>query len=386
MYLTTWLEAVNKDELSKIALHEHLNDFHSNAVSTLNTHAIAERAARRYYDDSLTNYTVDETFLQHCTSVIPDLSYWSWPAYMPGCISMNDNFTVNVYVTERDYIERRPVAMKLGKYLRKLGYADWECNQWTNQIKSDIRLAQSAELKLATGADIVDIYVNGPNSCMSGDSFYEGEVHPAAVYDSPDLACAYVQYEGETKIRARAMVNLIEDTYSVIYGNFVLLEKLLKANGYTEGDLEGCRIRAIPHDTTWVMPYIDGTDYVSETHDPEYLRIDSCGDIYCCNTYGIAADNYVCDCCGFTTNDPDEFYILGEWDVMYACDQSCAESLGWVYTEEWGNMTLMEDAYYSESDGRWYESSAELVYIDGYGYYALDDCDYNEDLDEWKLA
>lgn len=292
--------------------------------------------------------------------------------------------TFDVQITKEDFIRNRTQPMKIGKYFRRLGrHTDNEVNVMTNKIISEINVMLDAELQLATGEDIAEIYINGPNSCMSGESyeFSTDGLHPALVYDSPDLACAYVEING--RIVARAMVNLIENQYSTMYGNSELLGMLLSKEGYDSGYLDGCRVKKIPCNGTYLMPYIDGSDEVGD-EDEEYFIIGSCG-YRCTNTNGLVEDGIACAQCG-DHFDPDYDGIFIDNANQAYCCTSCAETDGWRFAEDTDEFHAIDDLVFVQSENSYYYCTDDLVLIDD-EWYLEDDEDivYSEDQDEFLI-
>jgi hypothetical protein len=147
-------------------------------------------------------------------------------------------------------------VMKPGRYLTRF-YPDLPAHR-IRDIQSAVHRA--TELKFAVTPDAIeDVYTRGPTSCMSSDaSEYESPCHPVRVYGNSDLQLAYIT-DADGDPTARALVWPDKKLHGRIYGDAALLAHLLKAAGYTRGELEGARIRRINQDTyTVVLPYIDG--------------------------------------------------------------------------------------------------------------------------------
>lgn len=192
------------------------------------------------------------------------------------------------------------------------------------------------ELKFArTPDEIIDVYTNGPRSCMShhADDF-AGHMHPVAVYgDSPDLAVAYIAAESDSdedqRITARAVVWPEKKRYSRLYGHESELKSLLVAAGYYSGGMEGARIRAIRDNNSqaYIMPYIDGGRACSE--DPAskgaYLVIDSNGAISASETNGLSEERgWNCEHC--EESFPEEECAITIEDRGWMVCESCADN------------------------------------------------------------
>ena len=234
--------------------------------------------------------------------------------WFPGLLSYNEDLTVNVFLTQRDFIVGKKTSLRFGKYLVKTGqFTEDEANSIANRFKSAVRTADDVHLCFAEGADAIEaVYEHGPHSCMAGASnrFY-GHCHPARVYDSPDIKVAYVMLAG--RIVARTVCNAVDKEYSVIYGNAEMLELLLEKAGYTPGGIQDCRIRRIEDDKcpdTYVMPYIDGADSVS-IFDHQYFVVDDSGEYSCNETEGLSnSAGYGCEHCGANFHEEDMYLSL----------------------------------------------------------------------------
>lgn len=322
--------------------------------------------------------------------VIPDNTGLLWSHAFPGVQSYNiKEKTLNVAVTKREFLRCKPQQMKIGKYLRRLNrYTDQEVNDYANACKSALARIEKAELELAHGSEaIMDVYKRGPNSCMSGDQWRQ-DINPIAVYGTPDIACAFVEIDG--KIKARTMINLIENTYSVIYGNETLIEPLLEEAGYDSGCLDGCRIKRIEFSfDVFLMPYIDDVDGVSY-HDDDYFVVGGY-DYRCDETNGLTSSGTCCPHCE-EHFDPDYDGIWVEPAETSYCSGECAEADGYIEAVSNSRYDCYEwvsddDAYLCETDGRYYTSTDSLILVDDLWYDEEDeDIVYSEDQNEYIFS
>lgn len=304
-----------------------------------------------------------------------------------GLMSIDpDSHMATVVVTEYDYVVMKTTKMRLGKYLGKLGtLTPDEVNTITNSVKSEYQALAGAEVSFArTEDEVIDVYVNGPNSCMSGDSFFSGHIHPAAVYGDSDLSVAYVQIGG--RIRARVVVCEEDKTYSCAYGNYDLITRLLDDMGYTEGDMYGKRIRAIYDSahSSYIMPYLDSADECAE--DGEWLVIGECGGIHTNSTHGLSNMGYCCDHCGDHV-DEDECYHVGDGEMF--CSDTCVEDAGWHrdMSSRWEEFEHEDKMVQCISNEEWYSDTIELVCVDDEYYLQDDDAIvYSEYENEWYLS
>ena len=370
MHITLYLEQVKgqdvdhyrvvnqMEESNREAIHQYEEQRESNADM---------KPATAYHDNSR-QMSEDDLAL---VSTLSGITTWKMRTRFPGLVSVNrDDCTVNAYITQRDFVMGRPQKIKFGKFLRKTcAFDDTAINNMANELKSLILLMDDAKLSLANGADeIVHVYENGPNSCMSGGGF-DSHVHPASVYDSEDISCAFVQL-GD-RIVARALINNKDNLFSTTYGNDALLLPLLKEAGYQSGNLDGCRIRRIRtlDGNAFVMPYIDGCDYVEDVPG-DYFIIDGMGgDVYCANTNGLSQEGDACENCGHIS---DDMYWIE--DIGHVCDHDCAAEMDYhiPFDDEYGEFIHEDGLHFCVTNDRWYRSTEDLAYVE-HEWYLLDD-------------
>lgn len=383
------------DDLNQLAIHAH-NDLVDSGTLPV----------RRDNDGNVVEYPRAPSWHQPCRnmdeetneilSMLPGISSWTSNRILPGLMSYNkDDLTVNVLITKSDWVRCKPVKMKIGKYLKRLKtFTDDEVNNMANTFKSYINAMETCTLEIATSMeDIVQVYTDGPNSCMSGGQHqFEGHIHPVSVYATDDIGVAYVTLEGN--IVARVLVNLVNHTYTEMYGNYVLLRMLLEKDNWEPGDLHGCRILCIDNKNGpgYIMPYIDGCDGAVEISGG-YFELGGGWDVETQNTHGITSSGTCCASCD-CANDADEMLFSDVTDGWY-CDSGCAEDDGLVFAiyDEYGSSNLIrdDDAVYCETDGNRYDVNylceRGVVEVDG-DYYldSDDDIVWSEYQDEWLLA
>lgn len=113
------------------------------------------------------------------------------------------------------------------------------------------------ELHLAkTREEIVEVYKNSTTtSCMSKPEGFYGIreaatnelIHPAAVYETPDIDCYYIMNNKTGKMVSRTLVNKATNAYVRIYGvEHIMRAKLAAIGVKTQGSLNGARIKTIP--------------------------------------------------------------------------------------------------------------------------------------------
>jgi hypothetical protein len=177
----------------------------------------------------------------------------------------------------------RLVTMKPGRYIAKF-YPTHDAARYS-ALWHD--WYQPAVLQFAKTADeIEEVYVNGPESCMSKECF-DSCIHPVRVYGDSDLQLAYAR-RGD-RITARALVWPERKIHGRIYGDEDRLSAALEAAGYKEGKFQGARIRRILENGQYVVPYLDWVQ--SARDDGDWLVIDRNGDIDCDVTDGLSGES-----------------------------------------------------------------------------------------------
>lgn len=197
-------------------------------------------------------------------------------------------------------------------------FAAEAANDWTLSL-------QPAMCAWAEGADeIAEVYRHGPSSCMSGLHF-DSSVHPASVYDSPDVGVAFAKRG--TRIIARAAVNRLSDSYARIYGNVQALEPWLVEQGIErDGDgLDGCRLRHIEEGGSIVMPYLDGAQGITIERGG-WCRVGHYGEYQASSQSGLLNTSR-CEDCGEPTHEDELRYI--ECAEQHLCE-SCVDH-GFTY-------------------------------------------------------
>ena len=187
-----------------------------------------------------------------------------------------------------------------------------------------------------TQQEIVDVYVNGPHSCMDARSFCALRTHPCRVYAAGDLAIAYLkgeapvnQHNRDRVYVARALVWPDKKFYSRVYptpdfysqDGFMsstdstncqtALLKRLQQEGYTPGSLNGARLLKLKRKTSRngelrngvYMPFVDGGYKIVDKED--HLLLDKNGDFYAGNQDGALDLRHPCDCGHCGANIPE---------------------------------------------------------------------------------
>lgn len=227
-----------------------------------------------------------------------------------------------VAYTESDakLVADRQTRVKFGKYLRKF-HGDTLTEPQIATLAALLRgKVADTQLKIArTREDIARVYLDGPHSCMAGsaNNFHSYPIHPAEVYATDDCAVAYIERDGN--VTGRAVLNMVEKEWTTIYGDADNMRELLLENGYTSGDLAGCRLLYLTngHGAT-ICPYLDGgADMVTECGD--YLQVDHTGDVCGAeNTDGLLEQSHyaMCECCDEPIHDEYEANRTGDGEIV----------------------------------------------------------------------
>lgn len=278
----------------------------------------------------------------------------------------------------------RYITTKPGRYLAKFFgdvLSEREIKEWADK---QVAASKPAVVRWAdTEEDMIRAINKGPSdSCMSagfrsgrgdGESWFNGHVHPAAIYATPDITIAYLE-DHDGKIVARAICNKNTQKVARCYGDARRLVPALEALGWEQraGALEGCRVRKIVNrkgsrygDTSYIMAYVDagigsggGSLGYKDAGDGEHwVLTESHRDG---NTYegfdhdGVTSNEAECTCemCGEGMDEDDSYHIEStEQTVCEHCrDRNFVYAMGRRY-EDWHPT---DDCI--EVDGSWYVS------------------------------
>lgn len=265
-------------------------------------------------------------------------------------VSLRSPLQIAHYPTLRHLRDEREVITKLGKYLTTfkdfIGIDDSVIKSIVEKYNAVIasRTGWVVNFIESTDADGFErVYRNAKvNSCMHGMEAVRVYAHNKSV-----LRLAHtLNKDGE--IIARCIVREDLKQYVRVYpdpngsteGKYLL--EYLKANGYTHGNLEGCLLKAIPHEDEeeiYVAPYIDagidgngsaGSAQSGElvTIDgKEYIEINVHGDLCLTMTNGYTddvadEDHEECEDCGNLEHTDDMFYTYHEQHICRDCIDS----------------------------------------------------------------
>lgn len=236
--------------------------------------------------------------------------------YLHLSIADNEQDFVAYTPTEEYGKADRQVRLRFGKYLRKAFPELSDATIQTAVTELRAKLLRSIEtLHFTTERDTInDIFETelsacGSNSksCMHGK--WDGDsIRPYHVYaDSPDVALAYVTRDNE--IIARSVVSTKNKAWIRPYaleGDETLcamLTDMLKAQGYTHGDLAGNRLTKLKADYL-MLPYLDGDAKGVNDIGKYWMVVEGDGEYTADNTNGTAECNT--PCCERCENPEDE--------------------------------------------------------------------------------
>lgn len=229
------------------------------------------------------------------------------------------------------------------------------------------------ELKFArTREEICRVYDEGPHSCMKEKrvrAYTHGEyedICPTEVYAGPDTAVAFLgDYTVDEGVYARCVVNEVRKEYIRAYGYTDLIEAALEKVGYTQGDLDGCRVLYFRRHGEPVMPYLDSAantcevssdDYVCIGYDLEYTADQTNGGVTC------NAGRCTCDECGDRCDEEDMTYVDAA-DVT-VCEHCLRHNFTLAYTGR-------HQEYVRDADYPFYEHNGDFYTADGLAYHNL---------------
>lgn len=293
-----------------------------------------------------------------------------WDAHSEHYAHLSKNDPTKIaYTKDAEHgVQDRQTVVRVGKYLEEFYKGIFSDKQIADYIAHCS--AEHYTLQIATSAaDIREVYVGGPGSCMGGKAggaqFADWDVHPVEVYGDSDLAVAF--YGKRSAASARAVIWPEKKIYSTIYGDVKTLQNMLKAARYTAGDVDGAKVRAIPYavngrirPNAYYMPYVDGISSASLSHDKQWFWLNNDGE-YCTGEtdgYSYGRPQTVCDSCG-DRYDPTAGGGDGLCDDCYSNQWSCDRCghRGSSDSDCW--MSLNSVTYCENCAYRYYASTCE---------------------------
>lgn len=289
----------------------------------------------------------------------------------PSLITLNsDGKTVKYHAKFSDTLRGRATESKVGKYLKKVStLADHEIADIVNNVNITVNFIDNGVVDYHyTREAIRNVYSNGPSSCMKSKG-YNG-VLSAECYATADCGVASITVNG--RIVARCVLNSMNKTYSVIYGNVNLLSTMLERDGWiSDEDLDGCRLLRIEEDGNILCPYIDGSATQVDLECDSLLITSYGGYDGQANICGILhkEDRTWCNGCDEYHDDDD----MEDTSDGYRCSNCRAYYYRW---SSWDETYISTDCtiYCDISDDYTYDSNS--------GYYEAPDGDsvsYNSD-------
>lgn len=210
-------------------------------------------------------------------------------AYMLPHVSPDNPHMIRFFLNMEHAVEGRYTSITVGRFLSN--YEDIDSDEREDILVKMGIYSEQCTFGITTDPDkIIEIYENGPTSCMNDPDEYELPTpHPSIVYSKGDLALAYIE-RGDGQYSARAVVFPHEKAYTSVYGHYSLLKKHLVDEGYEQNERKfiGAKIGAIKSDDgDWLMPYIDPVSSASLSACGKYFILDDEGDWDCRNTEGV---------------------------------------------------------------------------------------------------
>ena len=274
-----------------------------------------------------------ERFRDGVYTHVPWSETWTQPAAYSHFAHVSVKFPGLIAYTPSDEFgaQDRQLRVKPGKYLTEFfpDMTQADLDVYVGRVK-----AHDGQFQTATSAeDIVSVYRNGPNSCMSHShtSYRSGEHHPVSVYGGSDLAVAYLGNIA-TDVSARCVIWPAKKIYTRVYGD-CQLGQLLKQSGYESGTLDGAKIRAIEvsrGSDRWVMPYVDEAESADLDRDQQWFTLsDDSGDYSVKETDGVscAGSKNTCAECG-SECDEDETWCSSCNDDRFCCEHCNEDFFG----------------------------------------------------------
>jgi len=268
-------------------------------------------------------------------------------------VANSDSEKIAYTATNADGAADKQTRTRPGRYLEQ-HYGDVLSQDQIREWCARFTLENNKPVLLfATGSDgIEQVYLNGPNSCMSKTlDWYESPVHPVRTYGTDDWAIAYMR-NPDGEISARAMVAPERKVYSRIYGDYSRIRALLEEEGYSCGndtdDWDGLRLLRIEAGNGFVAPYFDAP-MCNVRDDGKHLVVDCDGELECHETTGLT--NEGC-CCARCEDRCRETYTVGNEEWCEYCYESyssyCSGCSSYYDSDDIVGTDRHDNAYCSE--------------------------------------
>lgn len=293
-------------------------------------------------------------------------------------VSTDDPMQVAYYPTLKHILEDRPMRTRMGKYMAAyasmMGFTDANVKKVVDAYQAEMTKRNNITLNFAAhddGDKWVDVYRDGPSSCMSGDDSWCVRVY---AHSRSQLRLAYLT-DDDGDVIARAIVRCRdlgaredEHGYLRVYpdpegdreGKMLLM--MLKDAGYGERiNLDGCLLAYEEDDEGIVCPYIDvgngGSQSVSEVHreGQMYLKVGG-GEHRANNTSGVIETIYcTCEDCHDRIRSENDAYSVQDGDRT-VCEECRDNHYEYAYFGSRGNQDYFhsDNVIFCESDHDYY--------------------------------
>ncbi len=318
-------------------------EHHAQEISESDIEAFTRREVRRFRDGTyksvpVLGYTDVQEALEYYAEICdrPKLNHFTHLSLknMPH-IAYTDN--------ERNGVNDRQKSLKIGRYLTRFCRYKLSEKRILELVDEHNAMFDERESGIAiTSDEIVDVYLTGPNSCMSHSvaHYRTDDVHPVSTYGAGDVGVFYLKNKvGD--VSGRALVALKSKVYGRIYGDDARMSVALAKAGYRPDEdnigFNGCELRIMKNEEMSIIaPYLDGSYsavMVTGKHDTYHF--------YMANTRSVsmlrAVDTYSCD----------ETTGLAECDgtmICEGCDCRIPEDEHHI-SEDYHHNTLCSDCY-----------------------------------------
>lgn len=271
------------------------------------------------------------------------------------------------YTPNHEYGKRdRQVRVKVGRYLQQF-YGDVLSAE---EIRAAVNNCKPYEISWAvTGDEMERVYVDGPNSCMSGNDDFDSDMHPVHVYEG-EFKLAYIEVGGE--ITARCLVHEPTKTWVRHYGSDgPVLADMLEGLEYTKAEnWVGAKLKLIHDGDGYLAPYLDGDSKWVDIVGSYMLVKRSSGEFYLDNTNGLTCDSGTsCDDCGDRHDEDDVYWSEYHDRTIGPC---CINNYNRAIYNHSGDRTYVaeDETIYCESDSEYYLNDPRV-----YGHYNVAQCE-----------
>jgi hypothetical protein len=180
-----------------------------------------------------------------------------WPIDLPDYFHccVEGGGLISYFPTKEHLVQDRRVIISPGRFLTKnTSWSGPKVAEVAGEfLPADFKIAESPE-------DITNVYLNGPNSCMTNKG-WKADIHPVRAY-AGEFGAAYLSREGSKKVSARCIVHLPTKVWVRAYGSGVLRKELEQQGFKKEAKYPAgarlTRLNLAGHTDRVYVPYIDG--------------------------------------------------------------------------------------------------------------------------------